>query len=97
MGKLLDDLKMYFETTSEEQIEKDMKELDKYNTGPKIILSAVPNTNCPFRKYFKKINENEYKQIKYEFYKKQQQIDFFIPNSIIYNEFIKMLNNESNK
>lgn len=44
-------------------------------------------------KYFKKINENEYRQIKYDFCKKQPQINFFIPNSIIYNEIIKMLYN----
>ena len=43
MGNLLQDLKMYFKHTPKEVIEKDMKDLDKYNeTGPD-MLDILPD------------------------------------------------------
>lgn len=45
MGNLLQDLKMYFKHTPKEFIEKDMKDLDKYNeTGPD-MLDILPDQN----------------------------------------------------
>jgi hypothetical protein len=43
MGNLLQDLKKYLKDTPEEVIEKDMKDLDKYNkTGPD-MLDILPD------------------------------------------------------
>ena len=37
MGKLLEDLKEYFKNTSQEQIDKDFEEIEKYNEiGPSV-------------------------------------------------------------
>lgn len=45
MDKLLQDLKKYFKHTPKEVIEKDMKDLDKYNkTGPD-MLDILPDQN----------------------------------------------------
>lgn len=45
MGNLLKDLKKYLKYTPEDVIEKDMKDLDKYNkTGPD-MLDILPDQN----------------------------------------------------
>ena len=45
MGNLLKDLKRYLKDTPEDVIEKDMKDLDKYNkTGPD-MLDILPDQN----------------------------------------------------
>lgn len=49
MGNLLKDLKKYLKDTPKEVIEKDMKDLDKYNkTGPD-MLDILPNKENVFR------------------------------------------------
>lgn len=46
MEEMLDDLKEYFKNTPQDIIDKDMEELDAYNTGPDIILEPFNNKGC---------------------------------------------------
>ena len=41
MEELLDDLKRYLATETEEQIQKDMDELDKYNLSGPVMLCVL--------------------------------------------------------